>query len=433
MGCENILKKIELQKFQFLIVVFFSISFVSYAFADITVEGINVNLDTVTWNFPNSITVSNIFVQDNGMILKLDDISEERSYNFFRSGSSSVYDISIVGFTSEKIDFTVDSSVTDAVLTISGTEIDGVTLNGAVSSHTYDGIVNTVTINSATFVSIYFSNAPQAPQTGGGGSSGDQTAPSFNSFSVTGARTQQEDGTIGFGGILSQEIQLTNKMPIAIVETGSEIQLRMLLYENSGISALEHIGLYTNLHERDRIDKSDTLVEYDKGKPIKIVNKNGYLKDADISFVERNNNVEAVFSLTFAKPMDTSNIIVRAWDSNRNSRDAVFFDAIRVEQAEDVITPNNLPQLQPEVEIESGLVKMDPEPLLSIPILKQWAGFSEDSISDEEFLKNLGFEGTKIPSWFKKSQVSKWVIEETISQRELLDTLKFFEKSGLLS
>ena len=55
------------------------------------------------------------------------------------------------------------------------------------------------------------------------------------------------------------------------------VQLRMLLYENSGTSALQHIGLYTNLHERDRIDKSNTYVEYDSGKPIKIVNKNGGL------------------------------------------------------------------------------------------------------------------------------------------------------------
>jgi hypothetical protein len=422
------------KSYSIIVILLFSFSFVSYAFADITVEGINVNLDTVTWNFPNSITLSNIFVQDNGVTLKLDNTSEERKYNFFRSSSPTPYDISLVSFTSEKIDFTVDSLVTDAVLNVSGTEIDGVTLNGAVSSFTYDGIVNTITVNSATLVSIYFSNAPQAPQTGGGGSSGgDNTAPSFNTFSVTGARTQQEDGTIGFGGILSQEIQLTNKMPTAIVEAGSEIQLRMLLYENSGTSALQHIGLYTNLHDRDRIDKSDTFVEYDKGKPIKIVNKNGFLKDANISFVERNNNVEAVFSLTFAKPMDTSNIIVRAWDSNRNSRDAIFFDAIKVEQAQVVIAPSNVPQLQPQAEMESDLVKMDPEPLLSIPMLKQWAGFSEDSISDEEFLKNLGLEGTKVPSWFKKSQVSKWVIEEAISQRELLDTLKFFQNSGLLS
>ena len=428
------MKGIEVvQKTHFLIILLISFSFVNYAFADVTVEGININLNTVTWNFPNSITLYNIFVQDNGMTVKLDNLSEERKYNFFRSASTTSYDISLVSFTSEKIDFTVDSSVSDAILTISGTEIDGVTLDGAVSSYTYDGIVNTIAINSATLVSIYFSNAPQAPQTGGGSSGGDNTAPSFNTFSVTGARSQQEDGTIGFGGILSQEIQLTNKMPIAIVETGSEIQLRMLLYENSGTSALEHIGLYTNLHERDRIDKSDTFVEYDKGKPIKIVNKNGFLKDADVSFVQRNNNVEVVFSLTFAKPMDTSNIIVRAWDSNRNSRDAVFLDAIKVEQSETSLVPSTLPQIQPESEMESDLVKMDPEPLLSIPMLKQWAGYSADSISDEEFLKNLGLEGNKIPSWFKKSQVSKWVIEETISQRELLDTLKFFQKSRLLS
>ena len=421
-----------MEKFHFVIVLLlFSFSFVSYVFADITIEGIKVNLEKVTWNFPNSITVSNIFVQNNGMILKLDDTSEERKYDFFTATPSTPYDISLVGFTSEKIDFTVIPGLTDVVLTVSGTQIDGVTLDNVVSGFTYDGIVNTINIDDATLVSIYFSNAPQAPQ--GGGSSGDHTAPTFNTFSVTGAKTQQEDGTIGFGGILSQEIQLTNKMPTAIVETSNEIQLRILLYENSGTSALEHIALYTNLRDNERIDKSDTYVQYDKGKPIKIVNKNGYLSDADVSFVQRNNNLEAVFSLTFAKPMDISNIIVRAWDTNRNSRDAIFLNAIKVEQVESALVPSNILELQPEVKPESDLVKMDPEPLLSMSLLKQWAGFSENSVSDEEFLQNLGLEGTKIPSWFKKSQVAKWVIEETISQRELLDTLKFFEKNGILN
>src|SRR3990170_8902928 len=119
-----------MEKFYFIILFLFSFSFLSYVYADISIEGINVNLDKVTWNFPNSITVSNIFVQNNGIILKLDDVSEQRKYNFFRSGSLTPYDIRLIGFTSEKIAFTVDSSVTDAVLTVSGTEIDGVTLDG---------------------------------------------------------------------------------------------------------------------------------------------------------------------------------------------------------------------------------------------------------------------------------------------------------------
>lgn len=428
------MKRIELQirKTHFVIVLLLvSFSFVTYVYADLTVEGITVNLDKVTWNFPNSITVSNIFVQDNEMTLKLDDTSEERKYNFFRSGFLTSYDISLVGFTSEKIDFTVDSlGLTDAILNVSGTEIDGVTLDNVVSGFTYDGAVNTVNINSATLVSIYFINAPLVPQTGGG-SSGDRTAPTFNTFSVTGAKTLQEDGTIGFGGILGQEIQLTNKMPTAIVETGNQIQLRVLLYENSGTSALQHIALYTNLHDnKGQIDKSDTYVEYDKGKPIKIVNKNGYLSDADVSFVQRNNNLEAVFSLTFAKPMDISNVVVRAWDTNRNSRDAIFLNAIKVEQAESILVQSGQLESEPAVKLESDILEMDPEPLLSVSLLKRWAGFSEDSVSDEEFLKNLGLEGTKMPSWFKKSQVTRWVIEETISQRELLDTLKFFKNSN---
>src|SRR3990170_4282992 len=105
-----------MEKFYLIfILALFSFSFVSYVYADITVEGIKVNLDKVTWNFPNSITLSNIFLQNNGMTLKLDDTSEERKYNFFTSAPSTPYDISLVGFTSEKIDFTVDSAgITDA-------------------------------------------------------------------------------------------------------------------------------------------------------------------------------------------------------------------------------------------------------------------------------------------------------------------------------
>jgi len=222
-------------------------------------------------------------------------------------------------------------------------------------------------------------------------------------------------------------------MPTAIVETGNEIQLRMLLYENSGTSALQHIALYTNLHGKDRIDKSDTYVQYDKGKPITIVDKNGYLSDTKVSFVQRNNNVEWVFSLTFAKPMETSNIIVRAWDIDRNSRDAVFLDAIKVEQAESILVQSGQLESEPAAKLESDILEMDPEPLLSVSLLKQWSGYSEDSVSDEEFLKNLGLEGTKIPSWFKKSQVAKWVMDDIISQKELIDTLKFFEKNGILN
>src|SRR3970040_1996858 len=159
-----------MEKFYFIILLLFSFSFVSYVFADITIEGINVNLDKVTWNFPNSITVSNIFVQNNGIILKLDDTSEERKYDFFTATPSTPYDISVVGFTSEKIDFTVDSAgITDAVLTVSGTQIDGVTLDNVVSGFTYDGAGNTININSATQVSIYFLNQQLAPQGGGRG------------------------------------------------------------------------------------------------------------------------------------------------------------------------------------------------------------------------------------------------------------------------
>ena len=91
----------------------------------------------------------------------------------------------------------------------------------------------------------------------------------------------------------------------------------------------------------------------------------------------------------------------------------------------DTETPNQLKvQTVPE---------MDPEPLMSLDALSGWAGYSNENISDSEFLNHVGIDGEKIPSWFKNSKVGKWVLEGEITQQELVNALKFFKKHGFMN
>jgi len=260
----------------------------------------------------------------------------------------------------------------------------------------------------------------------GGGGGGDETPPNFNTVSIFGAKSEQDDGTFGFGGILQKEIKLVNSMPTAIVETGQEIQLRIQIYENSGLDALQHVSLYMNLrgHER-QVHQSDTFILYDKGSPVVIKDSNGYLSNADAELLERENNVEAIFSMTFEEEMDLSDIIIRTWDVNRNSRDAIFVDAIQVIPAEQQLEADDILDKQNNEPI------MDPEPLMSMEVLDDWAGYSNNPISDSEFLSHIGIDGEKIPGWFKNNN-AKWVREGMLTQNEFVNALQFFDKQGFL-
>jgi len=65
-------------------------------------------------------------------------------------------------------------------------------------------------------------------------------------------------------------------------------------------------------------------------------------------------------------------------------------------------------------------------------IISQWAGYSTKFVTDNELLDQLGIEGNKIPTWYKK-QVADWVYDRTITQKEFVNALKFFEKGGMLT
>ena len=277
-----------------------------------------------------------------------------------------------------------------------------------------------VTVKLFSFSSIALGAVP-----GGGGGGGDETPPSFESWNYISC-----DPAIGCGTHIIKEIKFVTDMPTAIIPTEHSAKFILRVNENSGPNALQHVTLYTNIRGfADGIPDSDTFIRFDKGKPITVQDPHGFLTDAQVSVMPRGNNIDVIFTLLFDKPMEKSDIIIRAWDQSRNSRDARFADAIQV-----------IPGIADEPSKFGGILGdsepkgpiIDAEPIFSYNLFRDWAGFSDGQLSDSEFLSHLEIDGKKIPSWFKQSNISKWVMDEMLSQQEFIDALRFLSDEGLL-
>lgn len=135
--------------------------------------------------------------------------------------------------------------------------------------------------------------------------------------------------------------QYANTIETYTGKTGEPISFKMTLFDATGI---EHIALYTNLRGDHReISDSDTFLIYNEDEPLEITDPNGFFSNANFTESEYNGKYIANFNMTFAKPMDTSDVIVRTWDGLGNSGDIKIFDALKIE-GDPIVNPdtNNL-------------------------------------------------------------------------------------------
>jgi len=214
-------------------------------------------------------------------------------------------------------------------------------------------------------------------------------------------------------------------MPTAHLPIGHTTKLILRLYENSGIAALQHVTMYLNLQGLgSKIQDSDTYVRYNKGLPITVKDPHGFFSEAKIVVSPRGQNTDVNFFLTFDKPLEKSHIIIRAWDYERNSKDAIFRNAI---VAEEILLPEDkIPELTEMVSeniLQTGIIPQD--------IIAKWAGYSGEVFSDKQLLEYLEIKGTDIPNWVKE-KVSNWVYDGSITQNEFVNALKFLSQGGML-
>ena len=221
------------------------------------------------------------------------------------------------------------------------------------------------------------------------------------------------------------------------VKTGTPVKLKMLFNE---ASTLEHVALYTNIRGTQReISNSDTYIIYDKGKITEIVDPHGYFSDVKLDISKDGTKNVFTYDITFAKPMEKSDIVMRAWDAKKNSADNKIFDAW--ESLED--TEKETAQIE-SGKIESGQNEAGLGGILNenekqslqeensklITAIKKWGGYSAESASDSDLLESIGVEAKHIPSWVKKP--TRWIVNGDLTTEEFINAIKYLHEKGII-
>jgi len=285
----------------------------------------------------------------------------------------------------------------------------------------------------------------------GGGPHGDISAPSFSLDKFTFARsfpehvlnTIQDDPYIPIESIKDETLALpfvinengyaiskyTNTIVTNTIETGNPVNVKLNLSDETGI---EHVALYTNLRgDQKEISNSDTYIIFDEYKELEVIDPHQFFSFANVTVYENQTKYSINFNVTFAKPMEKSDIIFRIWDDRRNMADTKIFDALEI-VGDDITKEEQFSLLLAEPAVKqaesSEFALFDKEKSL---VLEGWAGYYQESFSDSSILQTLGFEGSYIPYWVKKT-FGEGIHNEDLEVTDLKVALEYLIKIGVV-
>ena len=212
-------------------------------------------------------------------------------------------------------------------------------------------------------------------------------------------------------------VGLTNTIVTQTEKTGIPTDIKL----NIPSSNIKHVALYTNLRGNARdIDKSDTYIIYEKGKPLQIVDPYGYFADVKFGMSTNGINNAIVYTITFAKPMEKSDIDLRVWDDHMFSSDNRILDAWQVQSP--IPTPSQTePIATPIVPIQIISSVQNVVPVLANP---------SNQVLDSKLLHDMGVKGDHIPSWVMK--LTKHVANGDISEQDFVNSIKYLSSNGII-
>jgi len=232
--------------------------------------------------------------------------------------------------------------------------------------------------------------------------------------------------------------------------------------QNQGINSLLHVTAYFNLRGDDfTVQESDAYITFEKGRPLLIVDPNGYFSEVDFKILEMDaTNLVLKYEITFAKPMEESHILLRSWDHQRASGEKLLPDALKVVEREKETTTDvsellsdesELQETPTSAEVSESLDKVRAElnEAQAIPVwIKTSAGWwSEEKIADSDFVLGIEFlikndvitipqtesvinSPPQIPDWIGVN--AGWWANEQISDEEFIQTLQWLIANGMM-
>lgn len=315
------------------------------------------------------------------------------------------------------------------------------------------GMTDTITTSKTT---------PTTAQsvTGSGGSSGKSVAPSFTQPTIGSGPNTSSDGliltfnsqkfSINESGRLEQQQETTTKTPekttLFSTSTGEQVKLKFKVNAPLGIDDIRHVEFHTNQKgaQVTGLAKSDTAIIYDKYKKLEVLDSKAIFSNTNISLSDAGGGfVEITIDMTFAKPIGTSDIVIKLWNEARHSLQLHVADAINVtekikglentspSQKQEPIENESVPPLEKPQDKKEEPVSRDS--MLDTSTIEKWAGFSSESVSDKQLLDMLGIESKTetMPNWLKN--LGRFVHEKGITPHEMENALRYMAKQGIFS
>ena len=204
--------------------------------------------------------------------------------------------------------------------------------------------------------------------------------------------------------------------------------------EKQGVNDIEHVSLYTNVRGADpTIDDSDTYIRHHRPNPVEVNDPNNFFSEATFAIKETGATEFILeFNLTFAKPMDTSHLMLMTWDIAKHISKKTYLDVITVEPAQEQVS-------------------IEPEPLLE-STLPDWIKFNagwwaQGQISDSEFITGIKYlletgvitipettmvseESQEIPEWIRSN--AGWWSDGLITSDDFVQGIQWLVSNGVI-
>ena len=113
------------------------------------------------------------------------------------------------------------------------------------------------------------------------------------------------------------------------VNDQSEIVVK--IYNHQDIKMVQHVAIFLDLHGKDpQSYQTNTHIDWDKNSGASKQDPNGLLKSVTSTVKYDGKIMYLTFHIIPNKTLDTSHLIIRAWDSNLSQNQVVVLNAIQI-------------------------------------------------------------------------------------------------------
>jgi len=231
------------------------------------------------------------------------------------------------------------------------------------------------------------------------------------------------------------------------IQTGEDTTFTFDVYENQGISNLEHVTMYFFIGEdadlsanHNDVSKSDTYILFDTGQSVHVTDPHGYFENTSFDVSEITPwKLKIIYDITFAKPMETTSLLIRTWDLDKNTADKVIINAIEVVEPSFFNVPLEL------VSQDSTQTELEDIPIWVKNNALWW---QEKQIDDSDFVAGIEYlineniitisetqsitaaTTDEIPDWI--SEVAGFWAHDSISDAEFVQSIQWLISNGVM-